>query len=119
ALVRALEARGLNVRAVFGPHLAAVFASGLLASPLDVLLTTTSFSSGFTFHGAQPSGCGLLDLDVPVLQAIFCSSSENVWAANIAGLSPRDVAMNVALPEFDGRLITTAASFKNTLTHHS
>ena len=54
---------------------------------------------------------------MPVLQAIFCSSSENVWAANIAGLSPRDVAMNVALPEFDGRIITTAVSFKNTLAH--
>src|SRR5436853_3770022 len=25
--------------------------------------------------------------------------------------------MNVALPEFDGRIITTAVSFKNTLTH--
>jgi cobaltochelatase CobN len=54
---------------------------------------------------------------VPILQAIFCSSSENVWAANIAGLAPRDVAMNVALPEFDGRIITTAVSFKNTLAH--
>jgi len=55
--------------------------------------------------------------DCPVLQAIFCASSENVWAANIAGLTPRDIAMNVALPEFDGRIITTAVSFKNTLTH--
>src|SRR5262249_21289121 len=60
---------------------------------------------------------GLVDWDVPVLQAIFCSSSENVWAANIAGLAPRDLAMNVALPEFDGRIITSAVSFKNTLAH--
>src|SRR5262249_34170661 len=49
--------------------------------------------------------------------AVFASSSENVWAANIAGLAPRDLAMNVALPEFDGRIITTAVSFKNTLAH--
>jgi cobaltochelatase CobN len=109
ALVRALESRGLNVLPVFGPHLAAVL--GALPPPgeLDVLLTTTSFSAG--------AGDALARLDVPVLQAIFCSSSENVWAANVAGLSPRDVAMNVALPEFDGRLITTAVSFKNTLAH--
>ena len=33
------------------------------------------------------------------------------------GLTPRDVAMNVALPEFDGRLITTAVSFKDAQTH--
>jgi cobaltochelatase CobN len=109
ALVRALEARGLNVLPVFGPHLAAVL--GALPSPgeLDVLLTTTSFSAG--------AGDALERLDVPVLQAIFCASSENVWAANVTGLSPRDVAMNVALPEFDGRLITAAVSFKNTLAH--
>ncbi|HJT78583.1 MAG TPA: cobaltochelatase subunit CobN, partial [Gemmataceae bacterium] len=109
ALVRALEKRGLNALAVFGPNLGAVLASGLLpADRLDVLLATTSFSLG---AGQQPA------LDVPTLQAIFCSSSENVWAANVAGLAPRDVAMNVALPEFDGRIITTAVSFKNTLTH--
>jgi cobaltochelatase CobN len=106
ALVRALEERGLNVLPVFGPHLAAVLASSLLDG-VDLLLTTTSFSAGAT----------LARLDVPVLQAVFCSSSENVWAANIAGLAPRDVAMNVALPEFDGRIISTAVSFKNTLAH--
>jgi cobaltochelatase CobN len=110
ALVRALEARGLSALSVFGPHLAAVLASGLLLAPLDALVTTTSFSAG-------APGASLTDLDVPVLQAIFCSSSENVWAANIAGLSPRDLAMNVALPEFDGRIITTAVSFKSTLVH--
>jgi cobaltochelatase CobN len=108
ALVRALESRGLNVLPVFGPHLAAVLAA-LPTGEIDVLLTTTSFSAG--------GDDALARLDVPVLQAIFCSSSENVWAANVAGLSPRDVAMNVALPEFDGRLITTTVSFKNTLAH--
>src|SRR5208337_979019 len=87
-----------------------------LLSPglLDVLVTTTSFNAAPT----SSSSCGsLAELDVPVLQAIFCSSSENVWSANIAGLTPRDVAMNVALPEFDGRIITTAVSFKNTQAH--
>jgi cobaltochelatase CobN len=107
ALVRALERRGLNVLPLFGPDIGKVLQSGLLPPDLDVLLTTTSFRS--LTPDCWPS--------VPVLQAIFCSSSENVWAANVAGLSPRDVAMNVALPEFDGRIITTAVSFKNTLAH--
>lgn len=113
ALVRALEQRGFNVLAVFGPQIGAILENGLLQPNLvDVLITTTSFN-------AQRPGSriGLADLDVPVLQAIFCSSSENVWAANIAGLTPRDIAMNVALPEFDGRLITTAVSFKNAVIH--
>jgi cobaltochelatase CobN len=112
SLIQALQARGLNVLAVFGPHLAAMLGSGLLPAALDVLITTTSFSAG---PGARNGA--LADLNVPVLQAIFCSSSENVWAANIASLSPRDIAMNVALPEFDGRIIATAVSFKNTLAH--
>ncbi len=137
ALVHALEERGLNVLAAFGPQLGAILP--LVAGETDVLLATTSFSAGGSPHprplshegrGEQallpplPSwerGAGgvrgLAALDVPVLQAIFCSSSENVWAANLAGLAPRDVAMNVALPEFDGRIITTAVSFKNTLAH--
>jgi cobaltochelatase CobN len=115
ALVQALEERGLNVLAVFGPHVAAILESGLLSGGLlDVLITTTSFNTAPFASSAQST---LAELDVPVLQAIFCSSSENVWSANIAGLTPRDVAMNVALPEFDGRIITTAVSFKNTLAH--
>jgi cobaltochelatase CobN len=113
ALIRALEARGQNVLASFGPNLGAVLANNLLpADGIDVLITTTSFSAQAI---EQPADSTLRD--VPILQAIFCSSSENVWAANIAGLSPRDIAMNIALPEFDGRIITTAISFKNTLTH--
>src|SRR5262249_7106339 len=123
ALVRALEERGLNSLAVFGPTFGAVLESGLLDANLSVLITTTSFSLNTGVDaaadckkdpGQRPE---LTALNVPVLQAIFCSSSENVWAANIAGLSPRDVAMNVALPEFDGRIITTAVSFKNTQAH--
>lgn len=111
ALVAALEARGLNVLAVFGPHLGAVLHSGLLDVPLDVLVTTTSFST-------PPAGAArLAALDVPVVQAIFCSGSDNVWAANSAGLTPRDLAMSVALPEFDGRIISTAVSFRTTLAH--
>src|SRR6202007_1131229 len=69
---------------------------------------------------SRPEGVNSFgDLDVPILQAIFSTSSENVWAANIAGLSPRDIAMNVALPEFDGRIITTAGSFNSNLAHDS
>jgi cobaltochelatase CobN len=125
ALVRALEERGLNSLAVFGPTLGGVLEGGLLDANLDVLITTTSFSLNPGVDAAVDCNkdpgprSGLMALDVPVLQAIFCSSSENVWSANIAGLSPRDIAMNVALPEFDGRIISTAISFKNTLTHDS
>ncbi len=122
-LIRALEERGLSVMAVFGPNLQAVLASEFLQGNIDVLITTTSFSisTSFDWTTAEEKKLderpGLELFNVPVLQAILCTSSENVWAANSAGLSPRDIAMNVALPEFDGRIITTAVSFKNTLTY--
>ena len=38
--------------------------------------------------------------------------SRAAWAESDAGLSPLDAAMQVAVPEFDGRLITVPFSFK-------
>ncbi|HEY5855524.1 MAG TPA: cobaltochelatase subunit CobN [Aldersonia sp.] len=54
----------------------------------------------------------LADLDVPVLQGLCLTSDRASWAANDGGLSPLDVATQVAVPEFDGRLITVPFSFK-------
>ena len=50
--------------------------------------------------------------DVPILQGLCLTSSRADWAANDDGLSPLDVATQVAVPEFDGRLITVPFSFK-------
>ncbi len=55
-------------------------------------------------------------LDVPVLQVILSSGTEEQWRAGFPGLSPRDLAMNVALPEVDGRIISRAISFKTDQT---
>jgi cobaltochelatase CobN len=50
---------------------------------------------------------------------LICSSSEVVqWAESWQGLNPRDLAINVALPEVDGRIITRAVSFKAVETNH-
>jgi cobaltochelatase CobN len=57
-------------------------------------------------------------LDIPVLQIILSGSTKEYWADNFQGLSPRDVAMNIALPEVDGRIITRAISFKSVATWH-
>ncbi|AFZ29312.1 cobaltochelatase CobN subunit [Gloeocapsa sp. PCC 7428] len=77
---------------------------------IQLLLNTTSFSL------ARLEATLQLDfwekLDVPVLQAILSSSPVDVWESQFQGLSPRDMAMNVALPEVDGRIITRAVSFK-------
>ena len=57
-------------------------------------------------------------LNIPVLQMILSGGTESDWAAQLRGLSPRDTAMNVALPEVDGRIISRAVSFKAVQEKH-
>ncbi|MCT7973584.1 cobaltochelatase subunit CobN [Laspinema olomoucense] len=57
-------------------------------------------------------------LDVPVLQVIFSGGTQQQWETGFQGLSPRDMAMNVALPEVDGRIITRVVSFKTVQENH-
>jgi cobaltochelatase CobN len=51
-------------------------------------------------------------LDVPILQALCLTSDRETWSANDDGLSPLDAGNQMAVPEFDGRLITVPFSFK-------
>jgi cobaltochelatase CobN len=57
-------------------------------------------------------------LDVPVLQVIFSGGTVEQWDSQFQGLTPRDTAMNVALPEVDGRIISRAVSFKSVQTRN-
>ncbi|WP_184676096.1 cobaltochelatase subunit CobN [Saccharothrix violaceirubra] len=54
----------------------------------------------------------LAALDIPILQGLCLTSSRADWADNDDGLSPLDTATQVAIPEFDGRIITVPFSFK-------
>ncbi|GAA3447150.1 cobaltochelatase subunit CobN [Planomonospora venezuelensis] len=54
----------------------------------------------------------LAELDVPILQGLCLTSSRAAWESNDDGLSPLDAATQVAIPEFDGRIITVPFSFK-------
>ena len=54
----------------------------------------------------------LAALDIPILQGLCLTSSQKQWQDNDDGLSPLDVASQVAVPEFDGRIITVPFSFK-------
>ncbi|MEO3825501.1 cobaltochelatase subunit CobN [Actinomadura sp. B10D3] len=56
----------------------------------------------------------LAALDVPILQGLCLTTSRAEWEASDDGLSPLDAASQVAIPEFDGRIITVPFSFKET-----
>ena len=86
--------------------------------PIALLLNTTSFAIADlqrnADHSSQHSSQRNLwkALDVPVLQLICSGTLKSHWQQHPQGLTPRDIAMNVALPEVDGRIITRAVSFK-------
>jgi cobaltochelatase CobN len=72
-----------------------------------IIVNTTAFSA---MRGDDTT---VLDAaDVPVLQAVLSGSVRDAWQGSARGLSPADLAMNVVLPELDGRLLTRAISFK-------
>ncbi|MBH5333575.1 cobaltochelatase subunit CobN [Streptomyces pactum] len=69
--------------------------------------------SGARREGEEAWDAGALAaLDVPILQALCLTGSRSAWEENDEGLSPLDAATQVAVPEFDGRLITVPFSFK-------
>ena len=51
-------------------------------------------------------------LDIPVLQGLCLTSSRAEWEAYDDGVTPLDSANQIAIPEFDGRIITAPFSFK-------
>ncbi|HEX2804670.1 MAG TPA: cobaltochelatase subunit CobN, partial [Kineosporiaceae bacterium] len=86
----------------------------------DALIVTVLAAGGTI--AADASGGGdedawdvgaLAGLDVPILQALCLTSPRAHWQAGTAGVSPLDAAMQVAIPEFDGRIITVPFSFKH------
>ena len=81
---------------------------------IKLLLNTTSFS--LAKIGESPQLEFWQQLNVPVLQVILSGSTQEQWQSSLQGLMPRDVAMNIALPEVDGRIITRAISFKSAQT---
>ncbi|MDB9376151.1 cobaltochelatase subunit CobN, partial [Nodularia sphaerocarpa] len=84
---------------------------------IGVLLNTTSFSLA-RLETEAPQLDLWQKLDVPVFQVILSGGGVEQWESQLQGLSPRDMAMNVALPEVDGRIITRAVSFKTVQTRN-
>lgn len=116
AIAAELQHRGLAVRAVYTQSLKESDAAGMpLALKLlqetgaiDVIVNTLSFALG-------DGGQAFTQVNAPMIQAITSSSDHAAWQRNGRGLSPLDTAMNVAIPEFDGRIIGVPVTFKETV----
>lgn len=112
ALMAALDRQGLAPVAVALNSLKDPAAQAPLKALIEarrpaIVLNTTAFSA------MREDDTTVLDgADVPVLQVVLSGSERSAWTESNRGLSPSDLAMNVVLPELDGRLLTRAISFK-------
>lgn len=114
-LIAATIEAGLNPLPIFtqslkDPIAAAVLEELMGAATPSVVLNATGFS--VSAPGRDRTMTPFDNADCPVLQVVFSGSNEATWRDGTYGLSARDIAMNVALPEVDGRLFTRAVSFK-------
>jgi cobaltochelatase CobN len=111
AIATALTGRGLAALPLALTSLKDISVTGELAALIAtrkpaLIVTTTAFSArdgqGFVLDGA----------DCPILQAVPVGSAREAWEASPRGLSAADLAMQAALPEFDGRLGAIPVAFK-------
>ncbi|MCV7281059.1 cobaltochelatase subunit CobN [Mycolicibacterium flavescens] len=120
ALCDAIENAGARALPVFCASLRTADAELLeLLGTSDALITTVLAAGGATPAAVTAGGdddtwnvAHLAALDIPILQGLCLTSSKAQWQNNDDGLSPLDVATQVAVPEFDGRIITVPFSFK-------
>ncbi|GAA2438476.1 cobaltochelatase subunit CobN [Actinomadura vinacea] len=119
-LCERVEAQGGNALPVFCGSLRGAD-EGLLEilGRVDALVATVLAGGGAVAADASAGGDedswdagALADLDVPVVQGLCLTSSRAAWRESDGALTPMDAAMQVAIPEFDGRLISVPFSFK-------
>jgi cobaltochelatase CobN len=120
ALCDAIEAKGGTAQPFFCASLRTPDSGLLTALEGSDAIITTVLAAGGTRPATASAGeddeawdvGALATFDVPILQALCLTSSRATWEANDDCLSPLDTATQVAIPEFDGRIITVPFSFK-------
>lgn len=124
SLFHALHRCGLNPLPIFvaslkDPHSAEILSDLLIRADCAVICNLTSFAVSdpadhqkideITTRGPGPFGV----VSAPVIQVVLSSSFHQDWLESPAGLNPRDLAMQVVLPELDGRILSRAIGFKS------
>ena len=120
-LVEAIQNKGMNALCIFTSSLKAKedgwpAAFRLIEGRADVLISTLYFALGEVNTGAVTLAGEAVDsferLGMPVVQAIASGMPRGAWEGSRRGLSSLETAVAVAIPEFDGRIVTVPISFK-------
>jgi cobaltochelatase CobN len=122
AAIRALQDSGFAAIGIFTSSLRDRDAQGVplclrqLPKFPQVILNTVAFPVFAPTSSEAASGSGnetaFESIGSPWIQAICCGTPRAVWNESRRGLSPIEAAMNIALPECDGRIISVPISFK-------
>jgi cobaltochelatase CobN len=118
ALIESLENEGLNPLPIAISSLKESVSREVVARlcaehHASLVLNTTAFAAGVIGESEAFEVAG----DAPVLQVVLSGGNREDWQKDNHGLNSRDVAMHIALPEVDGRIITRAVSFKGLAYH--
>ena len=116
SLIEELRVQGVNPLPLYAASLKEPVSAETLREILTeagpgIVLNATGFA--VSSPGAARKETPFDALDCPVIQVVFSGGTEAAWAEGTNGLSARDIAMNVALPEVDGRIFSRAVSFKS------
>ena len=92
-------------------------------SIIDVLISTLMFSLSIRPWEGEGAAASediarseewfLKKLNVPVLKAVVTYNTPGEWKESMQGLSPLDISMGIAMPEFDGMLITVPVAARD------
>ena len=134
ALVRACEARGLDVLPVFVyslrdcdriGDLPLVYASSFMrdgVTVVDVVVSLLSYAASDLsreerlVRSVGPALRADVALDVPLVQGVTTMQTIEAWRASAAGLGPFDAATKIVMPEFDGKIDGPVFAFRDPVT---
>ncbi|MCG8624935.1 MAG: cobaltochelatase subunit CobN [Proteobacteria bacterium] len=101
------------------PTAKSIIASLLAEAGPEVIINATSFATSAANGKANNKANNNVEapppfdvVDAPIIQAMLATTTEAEWQASSAGLSARDMTMQVVLPELDGRITSRAIGFK-------
>jgi cobaltochelatase CobN len=123
SLIKSIESQGANAVLVFFSISAASSRSlrwivenyfMIDGKPaVDVVISTPAHSLAAFLPSSETPDSLFKYLGVPVLKAIATYNTFEQWDASLLGLDFSEVAWNVAMPEFDGMIITVPVAAKS------
>ena len=85
---------------------------------IKLLISTTSFSSAInSSHENIDNNLNIFkSLNLPILQILTSNKSRKDWMYSSIGMNSTDLLMQIIIPEFDGRITTKPAAFKEVIS---